>query len=490
MAKARRPASETVALTAARRREQARERLTASWRAGPPLRIEDLLAEATAEERPALFAELLRLERDLRGPTCSPEEYRARFPEFAAQVDTAFAGTPAVRPKRTRRRRRPAADDEPEPPSVPNYDVLGRIDAGGMGVVYEAVHRGLGVKVALKVVRGEPWAAGTALERFRAEARAVAALNHPNVVRIYDYGEWQPAGGGPPLPYYTMEHVAGGSLAAKLGGRPLSPREAAALTQTLARAVQSIHDRQIVHRDLKPGNILLAGDGTPKIADFGLAKRLDADPGLTASQTVLGTASYMAPEQASGHAKQAGPAADIYALGAILYECLTGQPPFRASAYALTVHQVLSVDPVPPRRLVPAVPPHLEAVCLKCLEKEPGRRYASAAELADDLGRVRAGELPRAAAVDLTERHTRLVRKAGYEVVKWLGFGRTNNLHVYEARDAGIGRRVILKVDESAADSPARARFRREAEITAGLYHPNVVQLYRFGEEGGLAYAG
>jgi serine/threonine protein kinase len=230
-------------------------------------------------------------------------------------------------------------------------------------------------------------------------------------------------------------------------------------------------------------------DFDPKIADFGLAKWLDQDQGQTQSGAVLGTASYMAPEQAAGQAKQAGPAADLYALGAILYECLTGRPPFLEASYALTVHKVLTEDPVPPRRLAPAVPAGLEAVCLKCLEKEPGRRYASAGELADDLGRVLAGEPPRAAGEDVAERHTRLVRKAGYEVVKWLGFGRTNNLHVYEARDAGIGRRVILKVDESAPDSPARARFRREAEITAGLYHPHIVQLYRFGEEGSLAYA-
>jgi serine/threonine protein kinase len=485
MAKAPRLTSGTVSLSVARRLERARERFASSWRAGRPLRIEDLLAGVPAGERPALFAELLRLERELRGPTSSPEEYRGRFPEFADQIDSTFA----TRPKSSRRRSRPAADDEPGSPAVPNYDVLGRIDAGGMGVVYEAVHRGLGVKVALKVVRGGSWGAGPARERFRAEARAVAALNHPNVVRVYDYGEWQPPGGGPPLPYYTMEYVAGGSLAAKLGGRPMPPREAADLAQTLARAVQCVHDRRIVHRDLKPGNILLADDGTPKIADFGLAKRLDADPGLTGSQDILGTPSYMAPEQAAGGAKQAGPAADIYALGAILYECLTGRPPFREETHVLTLHKVLAEDPVLPRRIDAGVPPDLEAVCLKCLEKDPGRRYASAGELADDLGRVLAGETPRAAAADPAERHTRLARKAGYEVVKWLGFGRTNNLHVYEARDAAVGRRVILKVDESAPDSPARGRFRREAEITAGLYHPNVVQLYRFGEEGGLAYA-
>jgi serine/threonine protein kinase len=486
MAKVTRPASETVSLSAARRLERLGKRFTAAWRAGAPLRIEDLLAKAVAAERPALFAVLLRLECDLRGPACAPQEYRARFPDYTAQIDAAFAATLAAPPTPTRGHGPDAAVGE-ELPSVPGYDVVGRIGAGGMGVVYEAVHRGLGVKVALKVVRG-PWGVGAARERFRTEARAVAELSHPHVVRVYDYGEWQPAG-GPPVPYFTMEYVEGGSLAAKLDGRPLPPREAVALAETLARAVQCVHDHGVVHRDLKPANILLAADGTPKVADFGLAKRLDADPGLTESRAVLGTASYMAPEQAAGRTKEAGPAADVYALGAVFYECLTGRPPFREETYELTVHKVLTEDPLPPRRLAPEVPPDLEAVCLKCLEKEPGRRYASAGELADDLGRVRAGEPPRAAAVDAAERDARLARKVGYDVVRWRGFGRTNNLHVYEARDAAIGRRVILKVDASAPDSPGRARFRREAEITAGLYHPNVVQLYRFGEEGGLAYA-
>jgi serine/threonine protein kinase len=467
--------------------ERVGKQFLAAWHTGEPFRIEDLLARAPKAERPILFLQLLRLERDLRGPACTPEEYHDRFPGYEFQIDSVFAATLAES-RSSPRRRRPGVPEE-KLPSVPGYKVIGQIGAGGMGVVYEALHRRLGVKVALKMVRGGPWDDRPALERFRTEARAVAELNHPHVVRVYDYGEWRPVRGSPPVPYFTMEYVAGGSLAAKLGGRPIRPRDAAALTETLARTVQCVHDRQIVHRDLKPANVLLTPDGTPKVADFGLAKRLDADPGLTESRAVLGTASYMAPEQAAGRAKGGGPAADIYALGAILYECLTGRPPFREETYELTVHKVLTEEPIQPHRLEAAVPPDVEAVCLKCLEKEPGRRYASAGELADDLGRVLAGEPPRAAAASTTERHTRLASKVGYEVVRWRGFGRTDNLHVYEARDVGIGRRVILKVDESAPDSLTRTRFRREAEITALLYHANIVQLYRFGEEGELAYA-
>jgi serine/threonine protein kinase len=261
------------------------------------------------------------------------------------------------------------------------------------------------------------------------------------------------------------------------------------LVETLARAVQFVHDRQVVHRDLKPANVLLADDGTPKIADFGLAKRLDADARLTRASSVLGTPAYMAPEQAAGDAANAGPAADVYALGAILYECLTGRPPFCEPTYELTVVRVLQDDPPPPRQVRPEVPEGLEAVCLKCLAKDPASRYARAADLADDLRRCLAGEPPAAAPATRTEQHARWARPLGYEIVKWLGFGRTSNLHVYEARESALGRRVILKLDTAEPDSAARARFRREAKITARLYHPHITQVYTFGERGGLAYA-
>src|SRR5262249_18870343 len=184
----------------------------------------------------------------------------------------------------------------------------------------------------------------------------------------------------------------GGSLAQRLAGNPFAPLQAAELVETLARAVQFVHERGIIHRDLKPANVLLTNDGVPKLADFGLAKRLDQDQGLTRSQAVLGTASYMAPEQAAGNKQALGPAADIYALGAILYELLTLQPPFRADTYELTIHKVLSEEPLRPGRLRPEVPADLEAICLKCLEKEPGRRFASALALAEDLRRFQDGE--------------------------------------------------------------------------------------------------
>ena len=222
--------------------------------------------------------------------------------------------------------------------------------------------------------------------RFQREAEAVAGLRHPNIVQVYDVGDFDGR------PYFTMEYVEGGSLAHQLAGAPQPARQAAQLVATLAAAVHAAHVRGIVHRDLKPANVLLAEDGTPKVTDFGLARRQDDGAGLTHTGEAVGTPSYMAPEQARGRPDTVGPATDIYGLGAILYELLTGRPPFRAATAAETVHQVISQEPAPPSRLNDQVPHDLETICLKCLNKEPSRRYGTATELAGDLLRFLRGE--------------------------------------------------------------------------------------------------
>jgi eukaryotic-like serine/threonine-protein kinase len=280
-------------------------------------------------------------------------------------------------------------------PAISGYEILGELGRGGMGVVYKARHAGLNRLVAVKMILTGAYAAAEDLARFRTEAEAVAALQHANVVQIYEIGEQ--AG----RPYFSLEFVEGGNLGQKLAGAPQPPRQAAELVETLARAVHFAHERGIVHRDLKPANVLLTAEGLPKITDFGLAKRLDDAAGHTQSGAVVGTPSYMAPEQAVPKSKEVGPATDVYALGAILYEMLTGRPPFRAATALETLQQVLADEPAPPRQLQSKTPRDLETICLKCLEKRPARRYASAADLADDLGRWRRGEPVRAQAPSL-----------------------------------------------------------------------------------------
>jgi serine/threonine-protein kinase len=307
-----------------------------------------------------------------------------------------------------------------------SYRVLKVLGAGGMGVVYQArqarPQRLVALKMILAGARG-----GERLARFRSETEVVARLQHPNIVQVYEVGEHDGR------PYFAMEFLGGGSLGQKLAAAPLTVRAAAELAAALARAVQHAHERGVVHRDLKPANVLLTADGTPKIVDFGLAKLLEGDPGTppaeyqTESGAILGTPGYMAPEQALGRGKEIGPAADGYALGAILYEALTGRPPFKGATVLETLEQVRSQDPVAPSRLRPGLPRDLQTICLKCLEKEPGRRYASAQELADDLGRFLGGEPIRARPVPLWERAVKWARRrpaaAGLMALSGLAIG-------------------------------------------------------------------
>ena len=265
-------------------------------------------------------------------------------------------------------------------PSVRGYLVVERLGEGGMGVVYKARHLGLNRPVALKMIRGGSQARPDHFRRFSIEAEAVAKLRHPNILQIYDIGE---ANG---LPYVALELLDGGGLDLRLAGTPMPGRSAAELLVILARAVDFAHQAGIIHRDLKPSNVLYASDGVPKITDFGLAKRIDSDDHQTESGQIMGSPSYMAPEQARGHSRDVGPAADIYALGAILYEMLTGRPPFKGETPMETVRQVIDDEPVPPSRLVPRVARDLETICLKCLHKEPHKRFESAEALARDLG--------------------------------------------------------------------------------------------------------
>jgi serine/threonine-protein kinase len=324
-------------------------------------------------------------------------------------------------------------------PVVPGYDVLGMLGRGGMGVVYLARQVGLDRLVALKMVLAGPYAREEDRRRFIVEAQAVARLHHPSIVQIYQVGEHDG------FPYFSLEYCDCGSLAARLNGTPLPPADGAQIVRTLASAMQAAHDAGIIHRDLKPANALLrrkakgqkpnanevascSGSGTgvalsdldAKVSDFGLAKRLNAEPAVAAdvartqatlSGAIVGTPNYMAPEQALGSNRTVGPPADIYALGAILYECLTGRPPFVGAEPLETLYAVVSTEPVAPMQLNPRVPRDLDTICLKCLQKAEARRYASAADLAEDLRRFEAGEPIRARPVSRLERAVKWARK-------------------------------------------------------------------------------
>jgi serine/threonine-protein kinase len=298
----------------------------------------------------------------------------------------------------------PGESPRPEDDRVPpGYDLLGLLGRGGMGVVYQARHRKLRRVVALKMILTGEAATPAERERFETEAQTIARCQHPGILQIFEVGEHNGHA------FMALELCPGGSLAARLRLQPPPPREVAELVRRLALALQAAHDVGVLHRDLKPANVLIAADGTPKIADFGLARKL-GEQGQTQTGRLVGTPPYMSPEQARGE-KELGPATDVWALGAILYECLTGKPPFKAATAWQTIFQIQKYDPVAVRELNPAVPADLETICHKCLRKELAQRYASARALADDLGNFLAGRPIQARPLGLVERGYRWVKR-------------------------------------------------------------------------------
>jgi serine/threonine-protein kinase len=357
-----------------------------------------------------VFAEFLL--REEAGQAPADEEYLRRFPAHAEELRLqlelhramATVAGPSTRWGDESETLAGPEEDGPgagpgELPAIPGFDVQGILGRGGMGVVYRACQVELNRPVALKMVTAGALATPSILARFRVEAEAVARARHPNIVQIHDVGQHAGA------PFLVLELAEGGSLAHRIAGTPQPARWADELVETLARAIHAAHGQGVIHRDLTPANILLTADGTPKVTDFGLAKLLVSGSDLrTQTGELLGTPSYMAPEQAAGRHREIGPATDVYALGAILYELLTGRPPFKAESALETLHQVMSDDPVPPTRLRPKLPRDPETIALKCLHKEPQQRYATAGELADDLRRHLDGHSILARPVGPTER--------------------------------------------------------------------------------------
>jgi serine/threonine protein kinase len=390
------------------------ERFEAAWKAagadGPSPQIEEYLGDRPEPERAALLRELLLLDlfyRQRRGERPTAEDYAARNPRDEADIRAAFAamsiapaggaaavGVPAMRavraagtmadPERTvpAEGTPPTGSSELAYPAIPGYEILGKLGQGGMGVVYQVRQIGLDRTAALKVIGTLRPPNASQRARFQTEMQAAARLDHPNIVRLFDSGEHEGR------PYFLMEFVLGSSLKQALQSGPWTPRPAAQLVARLADAVAYAHRHQVIHRDLKPANILLAADGTPKIADFGLAKLPQTgEMGQTQPGDRVGSPPYMAPEQAAGRLEAIGPATDIFGLGAILYELLTGHPPFEGSTRAEVLDQARQGAVRPLRQLNPWVPPALERICRKALAADPEQRHPSAAALADDLRR-------------------------------------------------------------------------------------------------------
>ncbi|GAC1475357.1 MAG: serine/threonine-protein kinase [Isosphaeraceae bacterium] len=387
----------TLPLCVTREINDACERFESAWRSGSGSRprIEDALQNASSSAIPTLVAELIALELELRrdlGEAPARLEYLNRFPANPEAVSSAFGDAETIAPGRTHATDGTVAHGVRQALDLEtvslfgDYELIEEIARGGMGVVYKARQKSLNRVVALKMILSGQFASPVERERFRLEAELAGNLDHPNIVPIYEVGEQDDR------LYFSMKLVDGGSLARDIARWTDDPRASARLLATVARAVDYAHRRGFVHCDLKPANILLDAAGQPHVTDFGLARRVEGESTLTVSGALMGTPSYMAPEQASGERRDLTPSADVYGLGAILYELLTGRPPFRASSVAETVLQVLEREPPPPRQVRPGIPSELETVCLKCLEKSPNDRFGSAGELAETLDQYLRGE--------------------------------------------------------------------------------------------------
>jgi WD40 repeat protein len=395
----------------------------AAWRSAQPLRLEDLLALAPQAQRAFLLRELLFIEREYRqrrGETPGRDEYARRFPDDLDLIDEVFASVslpPASIAAATLAKPNGSAPDTSSAtlPNVPGFQILDVLGRGGMGVVYRAREQGLQRLVALKMVRAGADASPEDLLRFRIEGETVARLQHPHIVQIFEVGTHQGQ------PYIALEYVEGGSLRQRVERERLPLRHAVELVEQLARGIYYAHQQGVVHRDLKPGNILLTASGQPKISDFGLAKFLGEDRDLTRTGAIIGTPSYMAPEQATGQANRIGPASDIYALGAILYELLVGKPPFADAPPAEAVARLMTEDPPTLARLRGDWPRDLITICDRCLEREPGKRYATAEALADDLRRFLHGEPVQARPIGGFERLWKWARRRPAVAGLWAG---------------------------------------------------------------------
>lgn len=480
------PLNLTVSLSAERAHDRLCDELERGWQAGQPPRIEELLARVSSHQQRDLFVALLLVEFEYRPRPLPLEEYRARFPQFAILVDRLLHDPAGLTGDLT-----PSLLDVPVPPTIKGLEVLGIIATGGMGVVFRAWDVANERSVAIKMIKSGVSGNSEYLKRFQLEAWAVAQLTHPGVVRLYSFGEREG------VPHYVMEFVEGGSLNDCLDGQAKDPRWSASLVEQLARTMQYVHDRGIVHRDLKPANVLMASESDedvrdngqqliPKITDFGLAKCLtNPETGLTVPGQVVGTASYMSPEQAGGLA-EVGKPADIYALGAILFELLTGKPPFRGTTREMTVAMVCNDDPPYPSDFNPTVPSDLETICLRCLEKDPARRYLSADDLAEDLHRWQNGRPIIARPVRGPERDARLASRIGFQIAGLLGT--TGCTALYSAIQTSIDRRVTLKLSTGRAGSPQHDVVKREAAVLKMLESPYVLRLLDYGEQYGQPY--